>query len=322
LQPFAIPVPPYNGGNGVEIAFDLTVNSAVSLVPEVSWYNTVIGTASGLASWQNVSGARQGTNVVGNLVLGWATGPAVPLHGVAGFAANFAAGYTTSQALPAGPRIPDPCPQSDSDRDEQSNLYIDPSGTVVSHGVPVLGAKVVLKRSATKRGALVPVPNRSTLMSPSNRRNPDLTDGGGHFGWDVLAGYYSVQATKPRCSGPRRAKSVSTPRLVVPPPRLELVLRLNCPRVQRRATVTTLRSVRLGSGKATGTALTVRVASRRKVRSGPTGTVTFTVLRKRLTRIAVGRTGTVRLLLPARAARRGYRATYSGDGRFAPSQSR
>jgi hypothetical protein len=36
-------------------------------------------------------------------------------------------------------------------------------------------------------------------MSPGNRKNPDTTDPRGHFGWDVIAGYYFVRAAKTGC---------------------------------------------------------------------------------------------------------------------------
>ena len=73
--------------------------------------------------------------------------------------------------------------------------YIDPSGIVrTAAGAPVKGAKVTLlhRASGSKLGT---VPNGSGIMSPANRRNPDRTDAIGHFGWDVLAGFYQVTAT-------------------------------------------------------------------------------------------------------------------------------
>lgn len=36
-------------------------------------------------------------------------------------------------------------------------------------------------------------------MSPSNRANSDTTDAAGHFGSDVIPGFYKVQASAPSC---------------------------------------------------------------------------------------------------------------------------
>ena len=42
----------------------------------------------------------------------------------------------------------------------------------------------------------VPVATGSDVLSPANRTSPAVTDAQGHFGWDVTAGYYKVQAEK------------------------------------------------------------------------------------------------------------------------------
>ena len=60
-------------------------------------------------------------------------------------------------------------------------------------------------------------------MSPANRNNPDSTDGTGHFGWDVIAGYYKVEASAPGCA------TASTGVLNIPPPVTNLDIRLSCP---------------------------------------------------------------------------------------------
>ena len=60
-------------------------------------------------------------------------------------------------------------------------------------------------------------------MSPANRDNPDSTDGTGHFGWDVIAGYYKVEASAPGCA------TASTGVLNIPPPVTNLDIRLSCP---------------------------------------------------------------------------------------------
>ncbi len=110
------------------------------------------------------------------------------------------------------------------------DVYIDPSGFVRTvSGEPVVGATVVLQRSAAAGGPFAQVPNGSTIMSPSNRDNPDLTDADGHFGWDTIAGFYKVTASKAGCHAPGSdASEVSTPELQVPPPVTDLDLRLDC----------------------------------------------------------------------------------------------
>jgi hypothetical protein len=104
-------------------------------------------------------------------------------------------------------------------------IYIDPSGVVQTPGgSPVVGATVTLFRSDTgETGTFVQVPNGSAIMSPGNRTNPDLTDSAGHFGWDVIAGFYFVRAAKAGCG------SVDTAILhILDVPVTDLVLRLNC----------------------------------------------------------------------------------------------
>ncbi len=105
------------------------------------------------------------------------------------------------------------------------DLYIDPSGTVRdNHGAPVSGATVTLFRSDTPMGPFDIVPDGSAVMSPGNRHNPDMTDSDGHFGWDVLSGFYKVRAEKDGCNG-----VVETGVLQIPPPVTDLVLTLDCP---------------------------------------------------------------------------------------------
>jgi hypothetical protein len=59
-------------------------------------------------------------------------------------------------------------------------------------------------------------------MSPANRANPDTTNVDEMFGWDVLAGYYTIEAIKSNCD------SQTTPVLDVPPPVSNLELMLTC----------------------------------------------------------------------------------------------
>jgi hypothetical protein len=111
------------------------------------------------------------------------------------------------------------------------NIYIDPSGFVRDqNGAPVVGATVSLFRSDIVNGLFTLVPNGSSLMSPSNRVNPDLTDATGHFGWDVMTGFYRVRAQKSGCTAlnnPNQAFAESRI-MEIPPAVTDLDLRLNC----------------------------------------------------------------------------------------------
>ncbi|MFM7270252.1 MAG: carboxypeptidase regulatory-like domain-containing protein [Actinomycetes bacterium] len=113
------------------------------------------------------------------------------------------------------------------------NVYIDPSGEVRTvEGDPIVGATVTLYRADDPSGPFVAVPDGSPIMSPSNRTNPDLTDGIGHFGWDVIPGFYKVRAEKPGCTAPDwTADYVESAVLPIPPPVTDLDLRLSCPTV-------------------------------------------------------------------------------------------
>ena len=123
------------------------------------------------------------------------------------------------------------CPDPDPDEQVDFGIYIDPSGKVRDTlGRPLEGAVVTLLRSATPQGPFFPVPDGSAIMSPSNRNNPDVSGEDGRFGWDVVAGYYLVTATRDDCvsaADPSRPDAVS-PVMTIPPPVTNLDLRLNC----------------------------------------------------------------------------------------------
>jgi hypothetical protein len=112
------------------------------------------------------------------------------------------------------------------------DVYIDPSGTVRTlTGAPVVGATVTLLRSDAESGPFEVVPDGSGVMSLANRRNPDATDARGHFGWDVIAGFYKVRAERTGCTNPTdpALSFVETAVLTIPPPVTDLDLRLDCP---------------------------------------------------------------------------------------------
>jgi hypothetical protein len=122
------------------------------------------------------------------------------------------------------------CPSA-PDEEIDFGIYIDPSGVIRdTNGNPVEGATVTLYRSATEAGPFFPVPDGSALMSPSNRRNPDLSREDGRFGWDVVAGFYVVTAEKDGCvsaADPSRPDAI-TRVMTIPPPVTDLDIRLNC----------------------------------------------------------------------------------------------
>jgi hypothetical protein len=96
------------------------------------------------------------------------------------------------------------CPVGVPDSALDFSLYIDPSGFVYDHDgtTPVPGAQVVLYRSDTENGTYTQVPDGSTVMSPENRTNPDVTDSTGHYGWLTIKGWYRVDVTKAGCYQP------------------------------------------------------------------------------------------------------------------------
>lgn len=112
------------------------------------------------------------------------------------------------------------------------NIYIDPSGFIRTvAGAPIVGATVTLYRSETgEPGTFAVVTNGSELMSPSNRTNPDATDATGHFGWDVVAGFYFVRASAPGCVSPLDQAQAFRDTVVytIPPPVTDIDLRLQC----------------------------------------------------------------------------------------------
>ncbi len=123
------------------------------------------------------------------------------------------------------------CPNPGDDDRIDFNVYIDPSGTVVdTHGNPVPGATVTLLRSDTADGPFEVLPDGASEMSPSNRSNPDTTQADGSFGWDVIAGYYIVRASRPGCTSAANPvlDYAESAVLTIPPPVTNLVLTLDC----------------------------------------------------------------------------------------------
>ena len=123
------------------------------------------------------------------------------------------------------------CADDTQDEEIEFGIYIDPSGWVRnSQGAGLEGATVTLYRSHSPSGPFTIVPDGSAIMSPSNRVNPDSTDQTGHFGWDVVAGYYKVRAEMEGCvSNADRSQPYTESRIMeIPPPVFDLDLRLYC----------------------------------------------------------------------------------------------
>lgn len=129
----------------------------------------------------------------------------VPNSGATGALAEGPAGTYTGAAGPLNPfkgaatvSIVVTCP-SGPPQSTDFLMYIDPSGSVIDavSRQPVAGATVTLLRSDTAQGTFVQVPGGSAIMSLSNRNNPDLTDANGAYGWDVVPGYYQLEASAP-----------------------------------------------------------------------------------------------------------------------------
>jgi hypothetical protein len=205
----------------------------------------------GLPPGVSLSPSRIGSN--GIPVVNWRDSLDLVIHGCAGATASYAVtlrgsplasgAMTESPAGVYSARIPPFYPNSGTAHivmtlrcpdgtvtTQEFDVYIDPSGFVRSvNGSVIVGATVTLYRSDSPDGPFIQVPDGSAVMSPSNRRNPDLTDANGHFGWDVIAGYYVVRAERAGCRGPDGAPFTTTEVLPVPPPVFDLDLRLDCP---------------------------------------------------------------------------------------------
>lgn len=117
------------------------------------------------------------------------------------------------------------CEHSSEEIVVEFKCWIDPSGKVVDgnhEDAPVWEATVTLLSSATESGTYTAVENGSEVMSPSNRVNPDKTRENGAFGWEVIEGYYKIEATKTGCG------TATTPAFHVPPPKENLEIVLHC----------------------------------------------------------------------------------------------
>ncbi len=343
LAPVAIPIPDPIGNPLVDTGLALGVggiNGTLNLFPAIRYYNIAVGALNGLASiGQNpapVDGGPKGLNMLASLLI--AAGNLLT-HGQFYWDASIASGELNAVLGNPPPNQPpvNPCkppkpkppclgpgclPQSPSGPrpgGPSGNFYVDPSGIVETRtGVPLAGATVTLFRAGSPAGRGVRVPRGSSIMSPGNRRNPDLTGLFGNFGWDVAPGFYRVAARKRGCAAAR------TGVLAIPPPITNLLLRLRCPSARRAATRMRLRVLHEGAG---GIVLRATVTVARRAAGGRSrhdlaGTVRFRVGRTTIASLALdSATRTAILVLPPLQGRGRFGAAFSGDAVFAPSHA-
>jgi hypothetical protein len=206
------------------------------------------------------------------------------------------------------------------------DFHVDPSGTVkTTTGIPVAGAKVVLSRSGTAKGKQRQVPNGSDIMAISNRRNPDHTSALGAFHWDVLPGFYQIKASHPSCKAVSgRSAFGLTPILAVPPPRMNLSIKLRCKQLPRAATRLTLRIASKGKPGGLIQAGVTTARGRRIASAKLPGQVTFKLAGVITRAVPVDvRHGWAFFYLPLTKHKlRLLTAAFSGNGDLRPSTAR
>ncbi len=111
------------------------------------------------------------------------------------------------------------------------NMYIDPSGTVLDDkGNPIVGATVTILGSASggAAGPYQAIPSGSVVTQPST--NPEISNAGGQFAWNVVPGWYEIEASKTGCYAPGQpsVSDVVTSPFDVPPPQDGLTLVMTC----------------------------------------------------------------------------------------------
>ena len=304
-----------------------TINAAnfgLNFTP-AALYNALVG------SWRASAAASRATNPAlahleyDNMIL-QAAGPALQFafHGtldlftkvikaVVGGGGPAIVNWLTGSAEMQGSQD---CPPLDN------NVHVDPSGQVeTTTHIPLQGAKVVISRSPTAKGRPVAVPNGSPILSSANRRNPDHTSITGQFGWDVLAGYYRVAASRPGCHAAHRVAAL-TPVFPVPPPRANLLLELRCPPIHRAASSVAVKMIKGTHGTVAVIAVVAPATRRGPSAHDLVGSLTFTVGKRVLASEAVGGSSH-RIVIDVagvKTARR-VRARFGGNAVFAPSSA-
>jgi hypothetical protein len=147
----------------------------------------------------------------------------------------------------------------------------------------------------------------------------------GIFHWDVLPGFYAVNATHNGCTASKGpSKTGTTGVLPVPPPQLNLSITMRCPKLKRAATRLKLKVVSRYRAGALVEGLLSRRRGRRLPASRLPGTVRFTAHGKKLPPIAVD-TAKARVLLVVpvtKPAIKSLSARFTGNGFLAPASAR
>lgn len=181
-------------------------------------------------------------------------------------------GEIQEEAAGGGVEIEEEEEEEGEEEGEGGGAYHDPSGVVYAQSaegpVPLAGATVTLKQSYDEAGPFAAVPNDSTIMSPANRVNPGTTGADGLFGWDVLAGFYQIEAAD-SASG---CSPASTSALTVPPPVENLSLTLSCTSLPSRSVPSVSVS---SSAPSSDYGQTITFTAKIAGGANPTGTVTF-----------------------------------------------
>ena len=133
-------------------------------------------------------------------------------------------GFTSSGSATVSTNVPATCGEEPT----EFTIYIDPAGIVTDQfGRPIESAEVTLLQERAT-GFEVVADGDEAVMDPTvNTKNPSLTDTTGFFRWDVAAGTYRVRVTR-ASSGGASCDVVTSDDLVVPPPRLDLLVKTTC----------------------------------------------------------------------------------------------
>ncbi|HWF72183.1 MAG TPA: carboxypeptidase-like regulatory domain-containing protein [Solirubrobacteraceae bacterium] len=333
----AIPATVSTGNYWQDLVLNLgvgAVNTVVgALIPEVGLYNAVVGTLNTIASLpgNSLSAKILASGGAIESILGAALNKET--HGASYYFGNMVSGLlgqglntSASSGATAAPQ-PD-CPPKNgvsgggggSYTNVGGSFVVDPSGTIqTTHGAPLYRARVSITRSSSASGRQTPVPNGSSILAASNRHNPSMSSLLGSFGWDVTPGYYQIDATHPGCAAPAHGKTARSPVYAVPPPRVNLILRLSCPHLHRAPTRVHL-VVLSGHAGSEQIIATVSAAHGAAGASALLGAVTFKAGRRTLTSVLVNRRRMAIVDLPhVPGVGRRTTARYGGNGLYAPS---
>ena len=146
-----------------------------------------------------------------------------------GLAVRYAVNWAARQGVKAATTVAYKIACPGNPESSATNAFIDPSGTVLdTNGNPIAGATVSLLRADTAAGPFNPVSTTDPGIRPSV--NPQTTGADGVFHWDVVSGWYEIQASAPGCTDPRNTNQSTTTigPYPVPPPQVGLTITLAC----------------------------------------------------------------------------------------------